>query len=1278
MRSLERIVRTSLSSRYRPLLLSVVAACLLGATPHSAWPQTFLGGIRGTVRDAQGVIPGVTVSLLNEENGVSRETASNDVGEYSFPALPPGVYSLRGSVQGFKTFEREGLRIATQTFATIDILLEVGTRQETITVTASAPLINTANASHADVIDARTLEMLPSVGRNVFLMAVTVPTVQSSGDAHYQRMQDQSGASRLSIGGGGVRANNYLLDGFPITDLTNRASTNPSAEMVSDVRVQVHTYDAEIGRTGGGIFNTAARSGTNAFHGTGFFLSRPAALTGSNFFNAIRGIPTNDQYWRNLGGGVGGPLREGRTFFWLAGEMYRDGQAQAASLHVPTAAMRSGDFSRLTDPQGRQIPIYDPLTTDAAGNRRQFPGNIIPADRVNPVGRAYVSALPLPGINTDTDNGNFNYLAQDVVESKARQTSIKLDHNFSPSISLTGVYLFQTSSEPDANYFPQAPYAARSYQLDRKVNVFVANNTYILNPSTVATLRFGLNTFSDDNSLPFAFDTRTVPGINQAFASSVPEQKFPRLSLTGYAGTGFTGRSDSRYYSWGANGSVTRLHGSHSVKVGGDYRILGVDFLSFGESTGTYTFSGQFTGANANNPGNTGVSIADLLLGYPFSGSLPLNSRYDDAVRYYGAFVQDDWRITSRLTFNYGLRLEHETGLSEANNQLAVGIDRQAVSPLNVTIPADPVAGTPARQVAGGLIFAGVGGAKTHVGSPPLVKMSPRLGAAYRVNERTVLRGGYGLFWAPWQDGGQSAPGYSQTTPVLQEVLVPVNSIDNPFPRGLFPVSGNSLGLLTGVSSSVTFSDPDRTAPRVHQYSVDMERELTRSLRLGLTYMGSTGQHLTWGGSSDTAVNLNQVDPKYLPLNNVNGRNLLTEQVPNPFFGNPAAGVFADRRTLARNQLLRPFPQFGNINMTQSTLARSQYHAGVISLNKQTTGLWGGRISYTYSRLYDNQFGQANYYSSAPGILNHYSAIPGSEYYDLDAEYGRSRLDSPHKLAAAPIVRLPFGSGERWLSTGVPSALAGGWTVSLVVQLQSGYPLGVSQTVNNTNLLGAGQRPDVISGVEVLVSGDITDRLRSNPNDNLFLNPNAFRPSVPGTFGNAPRILDAYSPWRNSTDQPVELELTRDVGVEAEECLPPLEPLSHRDQQLAQAFEVERFGDVVEGTRLDRFDGGVDARRPGHEDHLRLRVFGLDLPECGEPVDAGRADADDRPVGLRHRNGRERFAAVGVADDDEAQFRSRALHDRQHGGVVVHDEQRRCPHRHAMYPDVGGVAPRCG
>ena len=257
-------------------------------------------------------------------------------------------------MQGFKTFDRRGIRIGTQQFVTLDIALEVGTVEESITVTADAPLIETSNASHGEVLDAKTLETLPSIGRNVFLMAVTVPTVQSSGDTHWNRMQDQTGASAISLGGGGVRSNNYLLDGFPVTDLQNRSSTNPSGEMVEDVRVQVHTYDAEMGRTGGGVLNTTAKSGSNVFRGSGFYQSRPNALIGPLFFNQIRDIENSPQFWRIGRRRLRRPDRSRtRRSSGSPARAIATACRRTTVMHVPTDGDAQRRFQRLPDAQGR-------------------------------------------------------------------------------------------------------------------------------------------------------------------------------------------------------------------------------------------------------------------------------------------------------------------------------------------------------------------------------------------------------------------------------------------------------------------------------------------------------------------------------------------------------------------------------------------------------------------------------------------------------------------------------------------------------------------------------------------------------------------------------------------------------------------------------------------------------------------------------------------------------------------------------------------------------------
>jgi len=1093
---------------HRLFVAGGVFATLLTASPGLD-AQSFQGGLRGTVKDPQGVIPGVTIALINEATSVSRETVSNGVGEYSFPAVDPATYTVRASVQGYKTFERKGIRIGTQQFLTLDVQLDLGAIEETITVTGEAPMIETSNASTGEVLDTRSLESIPTAGRSVFLMANLAPTVQTSGNAHWNRMQDQVGNSAMSMGGGAVRGNNYLVDGFPVTDLQNRASTNPSIEAVQDMKVQIHTYDAEMGRTGGGVMNMAAKSGSNQFHGSAYGVFRPESLVSQLLIPKLQGQKNVPEYWRDGGGGGGGPIFKNKTFFWFAGEAYVDNQPQQSTFLVPTAAELRGDFSAVTR-SGAPIVVRDPLTG------QQFAGNVIPASRLNPVGVKLASYLP--PADTQVDNGSSNFGMTDLLPNQALQMTTKIDHHFNDAVAVSGFWLRQVTHEASTNYNPVNDFVGASYQLDRVINTLVLNNTYVLNSSTVLTVRGGYNHFDDNYNLndrngnPLSFDATSLGWPSSLTGQMSDTHRFPTMTITGYKGSGWTNRQANGYYQYGANGTLSKLAGEHNVKIGGDYRTIGVKSLNYGASTGTFTFSGGFSG-NA---------LADLLLGYPQgTSSVPLNAQLDGYVRYYSGYIQDDWRINSRLTINYGLRLEHETGMRERSNQQTVDFDQSTVNPLNDMVKlTDPLTGLP-RTIKGGLIYAGQNGAPIEQGRQPAIKPAPRAGAVFSFNDKTVLRGGWGLYFSPWNypaagTTGWGQIGYSATTNVPQPSAVPTVTMNNPFPNGLVQPSGNSLGLLTGAGGDVFFIDPNKGAPRVQQYSTDLQRELGHGVTVSAGYTGLTGSNMSWGGSSNTSININQLDPKYQTLV-ANTQQL----VPNPFFGVAAAGQLASRSTIEIGQLLRPFPQFGNVNMQQSTGAHSQYHAAILSVRKRVTGLWGGSFSYTYSRLEDNQFGESNYYSSAPGLQNAYTVIPGSPYYNPDQEYGRSLLDSPHKIVIAPTFTLPFGSGRKYLNqSGWADALLGGWSITPVATLQAGFPIGISQNQPSTSFLfGNGLRPNIVPGQDFLVPGDITDRITANVSDNLYLNKNAFSTAPTNQFGNAPRILPGVtSPWRNNID----------------------------------------------------------------------------------------------------------------------------------------------------------------
>jgi trimeric autotransporter adhesin len=1069
-------------------------------------------------------VPGVTVQLINEATGASREVVSNAVGEYDFSAVQPGIYTVRAALEGFKTYERSGIRVATQQFITVDVVLELGSLQETITVSGQVPLLGTANASIGTVLDAGELNALPSVARNMYMMSVLVPTVISSGNQVFTRLQDLNHPSLVSLGGGARRANNYLIDGVSHTDLVNRPSVNPSFEAVESVNVQLHTYDAETGRTGGGTYNVAAKSGSNAFRGSGFYQERPGAFVANNFFTEAAGQPKPDSYFHNAGGGVGGPIVRNRTFFWFAMEGYTSLDSRSSTIRVPTSRERLGDFSQSFNSAGQLVTIYDPLTTrvdPATGQfvRDPFPGNEIPRNRLNPVALNILNYYPIPG--RDVSNGAANLDTTADQTGFAVMSSVKIDHRFSDTVSFSGLYTTNKTSRTNENFWergqgPNRFADPRDGTLDRSLHLVALNNTWLPANNTVVTLRYGYTRLQDDDSTTIEFDPSQL-GFSQTFLAVQQVRKFPRGTVGDYEGFGAVDPTPRIWGSWGANGTASRLLGRHTLKGGFELRVLGVDTQSFVGGSGDLRFDRFYTSANplANGTATSGNALASFLLGYPSGdpgnqSQLTTSSPFSAYVRYLGGYVQDDFRVTSRLTLNYGLRVEHEDGLRERDNRITVAFDR-TLDP-GGALGSVVVNGQPIR---GGLIFAGENGANDYQGDPMAAKFSPRLGMAYSFNPETVLRAGYGIYWAPWNYQPVAGINYGQIgfvrqTFINQGQFVPTTTLTDPFPNGTLPPVGSSLGALTGVGGQIEFVDQANGSPWVQQYSVDVERQIGDSFAAGLEYVGATGRSLGLGGSNDGVLNINQLDPRHLSL----GAALL-EPVPNPFFGLPAGQGFAvTSPTVQRRQLLRPFPQFGDILMRQATLGRSQYHAIVLKAEKRLRGGWGGRASYTFSRLKDNQFGETNFMQpNTPEALN---------AYDVNGEYALGLMDVPHKITLAPMVELPFGDGKRWATSGMASALFGGWRVSSIITLESGFLIPVASATNNTNLFTRMQRPNA-TGSDPETPGDREERILGQ-----WLTPNGYTVPPPFTLGAAPRTDGRVrGPHRNNVD----LAVAKTVGL---------------------------------------------------------------------------------------------------------------------------------------------------
>ena len=728
-----------------------------------------------------------------------------------------------------------------------------------------------------------------------------------------------------------------------------------------------------------------------------------------------------------------------------------------------------------------------------------------------------VKDWPRADVQVSGANGLSNYQYTSPIPTYADQYMNKGEVKITDSASVTGLYLFQNSSEQHTHFWksPTGEYVATADPLAavgpdqgdelRQIHVVALNNTTVLNSSTTASLRYGYTRFND-HVLGHSFDVGQL-GFPASYVSAIQYGRYPNGAIQGYSvGTGgtFGNRAESvvDYSQWNVNGNVSKLVGRHTMKGGADWRTIGATASKpQGMSGGTFNFDKEWTQASPLVPSSTqGNALASFLLGLPSANagnlsSVPISTPIDVAINSVAVYVQDDFRGGSNFTLNVGLRYEYETGMREAQNRFTVAFDRAAVSPLAALTGLD---------LHGGLRYAGKDGFPTYQGKPSKTKFSPRVGATWSLNDKTVVRAGYGLYWAPWLYSGPGTTsygqiGYTQQTFVTNaNNLIPTASLDNPFPNGLLQPIGNSLGLLTGTGGQIQYVNESRQSPRVQEYSIDIQRELPGKMAVSVTYLGTRGDNLSIG----SGVNINQLDAKYLEM----GAGL-NAQVANPFFGIPQAGAFSTSPTIARGQLLRPFPQFGNILELQASDGRSRYRGVIVQLNRRQSKGVALRFNYTWSQLFDNQVSESGSFASGNQggrLLNNYNP---------EGEYSISQLDVPHRVQVVPIVELPFGQGRRWATGRTASWIVGGWSVSTVMSFESGQPVNVVQSSDNTGSFSGQQRPNVVPGVSPTTPGDTLDRL------NNYINPAAFVAAAPFTFGNAPRTQDSLrSPFRHNYD----------------------------------------------------------------------------------------------------------------------------------------------------------------
>ncbi len=1078
---------------------SLIAALAVCIPASSLWAQSYQGGLRGRVLDPAGAVIGTAkVTLIDAATHVSRATISNADGEFVFNAVNPASYSVIAEAPGFKKVERKAT-VSTQQFLTFDMTLELGDVSQSVQVTEEVPLMEISNASTGQVIDRQKLIDLPNLGRNPFMMSKIAQNVTPVGNPNFNRMQDQSGSSQISIAGGPVRGNNYLLDGVPITDSVNRAVIIPTIESVQEVKVQANTFDAEMGRTGGGMFNTYMKSGTNQLHGSAFGYMRQTDWVANTFFNNRAGIPVKEQPFRNYGGSFGGPIwipkvynGKNKTFFFIGAEAYRQTSSVSNSFAVPTAAEINGDFSNSFARTGGLQQIFDPLTTVSNGaggfTRTMFPGNVIPANRLNATGLAIAKTYPTGAVPAYFGQNNISVATSQY--DRADQMTGKFDHRMFNWWQANFSYLHYGSREPGENWFSTVS-SPTQWLLGRKVDATQFNNTITVNPTTVLTVRYGFNRFPNDNyQRSLGFNLSTL-GFSPNYLKDIQRPTFPYIAMEGFSALGSDNSNDFTVYaSKNLMVSAAKFIGRHSLKAGFDYRRIHIDGITYKNNAGSFNFTDVFTRATPSaRTAGTGSDLASLLMGNPADMSSDVGSKLKQYLSYYAGYIHDDLRITPKLTLNMGIRYEFETGLKAVDNSLVVGFDRSVASPIT--------------GLTGGVMYAGVNGYPTQTGNLNNNKFAPRIGAAYALNSKTTVRGGYGIFWAPVPYSLQTPIGYTQNNSTLGSLdnnATPSINLSDPFPGGLRLPSGNSAGLLAGVGSSVTVIDQTHRSPIIHQYSFDLQREIGWGITMGAGYVGSAGRHLVMNNVlSGAGVNINQLDPQYLALGSA-----LNESVTNPFYQAGGPGLVGSR-TITRARALRPFPQFDVVSLLNVDQSNSRYDAFVLKAQKRASNGLGFVTTWTWSRLTDGAFGgPGNNLNTNGGLQNG---------YDLDAEYSRSLVDTPHRLATGITYEMPFGKGKKMLSSSKWLDYAvGGWTVNTLAVFQSGYPLAVRQQSNNNSTIGGlNQRPNA-TGISPVVDASFAARLDG------WLNPAAFKDAPAYTFGNVSRTISLRSPGMANFD----------------------------------------------------------------------------------------------------------------------------------------------------------------
>src|SRR5579884_882016 len=1041
-----RPVKTLLSTG----VLALAGACAYGQT----------GQITGRATDPSGaVVPQAKVTVTQISTGVQHETRTNSDGYYTEPQLLPGLYTVAIEAPGFKPIQRTGVELQVDQDLRLDFVLELGNVSEKIVVTAQAPVLETETQSIGQVVGSRQVVELPLLGRNAYALGELVPGVRISRGMNDLPV-DQISTSSVSINGAPGNANEFLLDGAPNTAAAqNQPIIYANADSVQEFKVQTNNYSAEYGRAAGGIFNVVTKSGSNDVHFTLYEFLRNTDLNSSNWFANLAGQAPPPLKFNQFGGVLGGPVvipkvydGHNKTFFFLSTELVRYIQGVTYTATVPDPVKLTGDFTHNLNSSGKSIVIYDPATTKlnaahTAYVRTPFPGNVIPSNRINPVAAGIAKYWPAPNTPGALYTGANNYVRTDENSIQKNTYSVRVDQNFTDETRM-----FVRFSYDDTPWTRASPYGLDDPgspgfgpQDFTRYNAVIEGD-HIFSPTLIGTVRGSFSRLSNFRGpISQGFDMTTL-GFPAWLAAAVgAPAAFPAIDISGYTvassipnnsrtGTlGETGLIAFGMNNYALQASVNKSAGTHALTAGGEFRVVQFNTLQTGDASDDFSFTAAFTqGPNpAQSSATGGDALATFLLGIPGGSNTPSPALAMQS-RYYAAYVEDQWKVTSNLTLDLGLRYEYESPRTERFNQFT-NFNYQAIPPLNA----------PALNLHGALSFVGVSGVNRSQANPDTNNFAPRLGFAYHVSPKTVLRAGGGLFYGTtWGIGGApnsfGISGFTAATNIVTSLdgVTPVSFLNNPYPTGLNQATGSGLGAATLLGQNVTFYDRNNRTPYTAQWNFDVQRELPASVLLDVAYVGTRALKFP----SD--LQLNALPDAALALGNG-----LRTQAANPFYRQIGVGTLA-ASTVAEVQLLRPYPQFTGVDSAAADWATSDYHALQVKVEKRFAKGFSLLTSYTYSKLMDHTTGTFSGETLGGGAVQ--------DWNNLKAEYSASSLDQTHRLIVNGIYTLPFFQAQH----GIAGHLLGGWELGVVGSFYSGGPLGITSAVNTNFAQTSGQRPN--------------------------------------------------------------------------------------------------------------------------------------------------------------------------------------------------------------------------